>query len=99
VGGTNMNTLLILFFFTIVYECLIVAYTISVADRKKYMAAVFSALIEPIKFVSLLIVMDTPYKVLGIGAISLACAISNIAIIHIMDKISEKKKGKKDVES
>lgn len=87
-----MLTILILFLFTILYEGLIIAYTISVADRKKYLAAIFSAAIEPVKFISLLIVIDTPHKVLGISAVSLACALSNILIISLMDKLKITKK-------
>jgi len=86
-----MLIILFLFLFTILYEGLIIAYTISVADRRKYLAAIFSAAIEPVKFISLLVVIDTPHKILGISAISLACAISNILIISLMNKMKPKK--------
>ena len=75
-----MLTILFLFLFTILYEGLIIAYTISVADRRKYLAAIFSAAIEPVKFISLLIVIDTPHKFLGIGVADyLKTAIEKVA--------------------
>ena len=90
-----MLTILALFLFTIIYEALIVAYTISVADRKKYWSAFFSATIEPIKCISLLIVIDSAHKILGIAAISIACAISNVGLMTILEKLNLRKKKTK----
>lgn len=86
-----MLTILALFLFTILYEGLVVAYTLAVAERKKYWSAFFSAAIEPVKLISLLIVINSVNKGLGVAVISAGCWIGNVVIISLMEKFGFKK--------
>jgi len=92
-----MWTLLTLFLCTILHEGMIIAYTIAVADRKKYYAAIFSALIAPIQFITMLIVVESSEKVAGLITIAIACGISSIAVISIMDKLDLKKRKIREI--
>jgi hypothetical protein len=89
-----MFTLLVLFLCTILHEGMIIAYTIAVSDRKKYYAALFSALIAPIQFITMLIVVESPAKIAGLITIAIACGVSTIGVISLMDKLDLKKKLK-----
>ena len=87
-----MGTLIILFACTVLHEGMIIAYTIAVAERKKYIAAIFSALIAPVQFFTMLIVVESPEKLAGLATIALACGLSTIGVISIMNKLDLKKK-------
>lgn len=81
-----VGTLTLLFFFTILYEAIIVAATLAIADRKKLRSAILSALIEPIKLASLLFVIGTQYQLASIIIISLASGIGNYLTIWFLDR-------------
>jgi hypothetical protein len=85
--------LYLLFIFTIVYEILIVISTVSTAERRKILSPIFSAILEPIKVISLLFVIDAINKYLAIAIIMIACVIGNYLGIIILDYI-DKKRGR-----
>ena len=86
------STVLLLFIATMIYEAFVVAYTVAVADRKVLLAATLSALMEPVKYWSLLTVVETTDKMVGVFAISAACAVSNILILTLMNKLVKRKR-------
>lgn len=83
-------TLVLLFFFTIVYEAIIVAATAAIADGKKIRSAILSAIIEPIKLVSLLFVINSKYQILSIIIITLACGLGNYLTLQFLDRKKNK---------
>lgn len=87
-------SLLVLLVFSILYEALIVAYTISVADRKRLTASILSAIIEPVKLISLLLVVESMNKWISILVVSLACGLGNYWTISAVCKYGPKHKKK-----
>lgn len=79
-------TLVLLFFFTIIYEAIIVAATLAIAERKKLRSSILSAIIEPIKLVSLLFVISSQYKILSIIVMAVACGVGNYLTIWFLDR-------------
>ena len=87
-------SLVVLLVFSVVYEGLIVAYTIAVADKRRLVASILSAIIEPVKLVSLVLVVDSENKWVSIAVVSLACGIGNYWTISAICKIAKKKPTK-----
>ena len=84
--------LFLLLLFTLVLEVLIVGCTLAIAERRKLLAAVLSALIEPIRIVSLLFIIGSTDKVLIVALVSITCGIGNYLTILLFDKIRPRKK-------
>jgi hypothetical protein len=88
-------SLLVLLVFSLLYEALIVAYTISVAEKRRMAASILSAIIEPVKLVSLLMVVDSTNKWVSVLVVSLACGLGNYWTISAVCKMGVKTKKKK----
>jgi hypothetical protein len=87
-------SLLVLLVFSVLYEALIVAYTISVAEKRRMVASILSAIIEPVKLVSLILVVDSMNKWLSIAVVSISCGIGNYFTISAVCKFGRKKTKK-----
>lgn len=85
-------SLAILLVFNVLYEALIVAYTIAVADRKRLIASILSAVIEPVKLVSLILVVESMNKWLAVAVVSLACGVGNYFTLSAICKLDHKRK-------
>ena len=87
-----MLQLLLILFFTIIIEVLAVACNIAMCERRKHISALISAIMEPIKVVSLLFVIEGQYRYLSILIVSFACYVGNYYAVSMYDKLFPKKK-------
>jgi len=79
-------SLILLVIFTLILEFLLVACTLAIAERKAVSSAILSMLIEPVKLLSLLIVIASDQKILSIVLISLACGVGNFLTIWMFNR-------------
>ena len=92
-------SLLALFSFNLVYELLAVLATMAIAERRRVLSPLLSATLEPVKLVSLLLVVDSTNKWVCVGAIMFACLIGNYLAIALMDWVDKRKAKKNETES
>jgi hypothetical protein len=87
-------SLLVLFVFSILFEALIVAYTVAVSEKRRIVASILSAIIEPVKLASLLLVVDSSNKWLSVAVVSISCGLGNYWTLSAICKIGRKKATK-----
>lgn len=85
-----MLSLILLVIFTLILEFLIVACTLAIAERRAMLSAILSMMIEPVKLLSLLIVIGSQDKILSIILVSLACGVGNFFTILMFNKLRKK---------
>jgi hypothetical protein len=80
-----------LFFFTIVYEIMIVVSTTALIEKRLVLSPTLSALLELAKLVSLLFVIDSKNKILAISVVMIACYLGNYGTLVILKRLEKKK--------
>ena len=74
---------------------MVVVATMAIAERRKILSPILSALLEPIKLISLLYVVDTTNRYLAVGLIMVATVMGNSLAIALMNWFDKNKKAKR----
>jgi hypothetical protein len=93
-------SLLALVAYTIILEALAVAWTIAISNRRIWLSALIGAFFEPIKIVSLLLVVESQNKIVSVVAIAITCAVTNVMMILLFNKadaaVNKEKESEKE---
>lgn len=87
-----MFIIFLLFLFTTINEAFVVIYTHSIQQRNKLVTALVSALMEPIRLVSVIYVVENEYKWLSVISVSAGCAFGSFLTLLWLNRKKEKKR-------
>lgn len=84
--------LIVLVLFTIILEFLVVGWTLAVSQKRKLLAALLGALIEPVKIISIIFVIELDNRWLGVLLVAAACGLGNYLTLALFEKFENKKR-------
>ena len=84
---------------SLVYEILLVLYTIFIAEKREVLVPISSGILELLKYISLIFVVNYPNKVLAAIVVTIAVIIGSYLAVLIAKYLAKSKVKKNDFSS